>query len=162
MTSNSCKKRGSRHLEDSKSSQTVLCFQKYLFKSMCAHMYVRDATSGAVPGTGLTERQTRGQKAGIWWTGVSAEETTAPQFGVCIIELSRDARLLHAANKDAGLLGHSGSRKRVQLISVELSLQRSSLQAINTPGRRKLSQTFSTHTVNIHAQMHKASFVIAL
>lgn len=87
----------------------------------------RDATSSVVPVTGLTERQTRGRKAGIWWTGVSAEETAAPHLGVCIIELSRDARLLHAANKDAGLLGHSGSRKQVQLISVELSLQRSSL-----------------------------------
>lgn len=125
-------------------------------------MYVGDATTRAVPGADLTERHTHGRKAGIWRTGVSAEETAAPQFSSCIIELNRDARLLHAANKDAGFIGHTGSRKQVQLISVELSLQRSSLPAINIPGRRKLSQTFSMHTVNIHAQIHKASFVIAL
>lgn len=53
------------------------------------------------------DTHTHGWKAGIWWTGVSAEETVAPQFGACIIELNRDARLLHAANKDGGFIGHN-------------------------------------------------------
>lgn len=70
---------------------------------MCTSMFVWDATCSAVPGTGLTERQTHGRKVGIWWNEVSDEETAAPQISVFIVELSREAGLLHAANNNAGL-----------------------------------------------------------